>query len=162
LADFDTINDVDRAGGAAATGSVRIDFGVSFLDDRRSLLLVAFVQEDLHSALVNTPAQAFTEGGLGVRLDVSTGITVSVEGLWGLTPARRNSYLGFTDRTARVASTASCRKTFRNGMWIAASTSLERDSDHVVYEDGGATYDSANAPRFELTILYGVPLGRLK
>ena len=162
LSAFDTINDVDRVGGTALAGSARIDFGASLLDDRRSLLLVAFVQEELRSALVNTPAQAFTEGGLGARLDVASGTTLQVEGLFGLTPTRRNSYLGFTDRTTRVAGTASVRKTFRNGMWIAASMSLERDSDHVVYDSGGAIYDSKDAPRFDLAILYGVPLGRRK
>ncbi len=162
LSAFDTVNDVDRVGGTALAGSARIDFGASFLDDRRSFLLVAFVQEDLRSALVNTPAQAFTEGGLGVRLDVASGTTVEVEGLFGLTPARRNSYLGFTDRTTRVAGMANARKMFRNGMWIAASISLERDGDHVVYDNGGAIYDSKDAPRFDLAILYGVPLGRRK
>jgi hypothetical protein len=158
LSDVDTINNVDRVGGTVASGVVRADFGASFLAGGRSLLLVAFLEEELHAAEANTPTQAFTGGGVGARFDLEGRVTASIEGIWGVAPLRRDSLLGLTDRTTRVGTSAAFRKVFRNGMWGGASFFFERDSDHLVYA-GGASYDTRNPPRFGVAILYGFPLG---
>jgi hypothetical protein len=47
---------------------------------------------------------------------------------------------------------------FRNGMWASLSTFLARDRDHMVYYATGNVYDTANAPQFGATLLYGVPV----
>lgn len=160
--DLATINNVDRVGGIVAGGLIRVAFGGSFLDDRRSLLVVAFIQEQLNAAETNTPAQAFTGVGLGARFDVARRLTASVEGAWGVTPTRRDSLRELTDRTARIAAAIGVRKIFCNGMWAGLSSSIERDSDHLVYFVTGNVYDTANAPRFGVSLLYGFPLGRRK
>ena len=159
LSDVDTINSVDRVGGAVAAGVMRVAVGASFLDGWRSLLVVAFLQEELHAAEANTPAQAFTGAGLGARLDLARRLELSADGFWGVAPLRRQSLLGLTDRTTHVAASATFRKTFRNRMWTGASIFIERDSDHLVYS-GGLSYDTTNAPRFGVAIVYGFPLGR--
>ena len=158
LSDFDNVNNADGVGGAGAGGVVRVDFGASFLNLDRSLLLVAFVQEALQARESNTPSYAFTQVGVAARFDIARRLLLSLEGAWGVTPARRDPPRGLTDRTTRAGVTATLRRTFPNGMWISAGTSLQRDTDHVVYS-GGRTYDTGNAPVFGLTFLYGLPLG---
>jgi len=158
--DLDTVNNVDRVGGAVASGLIRVDAGASFLDDWRSLLLVIFLQEELHAAETNTPAQAFAGTGVGARLDLAHRLTASAEASWGVAPERRDSLRGFTDRTTHLAASLTVRQTFRNGMWATVSASIARDSDHVVYSGSGNVYDTTNAPQFGAALLYGVPLER--
>jgi len=162
LSALDTINNVDGVGGVAASGAIRADFGASLLEAERSLLLVAFVEEALEAAEINTPGRAFTTFGIGARFDIARRLTASVEIARGVTPARADPLLGLTDRTTRTGGAAIVRKLFSNGMWLSAMASLERDTDHVVYAGSGATYDTADAPSFGLTFLYGLPLGRSK
>ncbi len=159
-ADFDTINSVDRVGGTIAAGLIRLDVGTSFLDNPRSLLLVAFVQEELHAAETNTPAQAFLGVGLGARYDLASRLSASAEASWGAAPERRDSLRGFTDATTHVAASLVVRKTFRNGMWASLSTFIMRDSDHMVYYATGNVYDTVSAPQFGASLLYGVPVER--
>jgi len=159
--DLDTINSVDRVGGTVAAALVRLDGGASFLNDARSLLLVAFVQEELHAAETNTPAQAFLGVGAGARYDLaSRHLSVSAEALWAAAPERRDSLRGFTDRTTHVGASLSARKTFGRGMWFSLATFIARDSDHMVYYTTGNVYDTVNAPQFGLSLLYGIPLER--
>jgi hypothetical protein len=159
-ADFDTINSVDRVGGAVASGLIRVDAGTSFLDEHRSLLVAAFIQEELHAAETNTPAQAFLGFGAGARLDLAQSLSASAEVSWGAAPERRDSLLEFTDSTTRVAASLSARKTFRNGMWAGLSTFIARDSDHMVYYVTGNVYDTVSAPQFGVSVLYGLPVER--
>jgi hypothetical protein len=159
--DIDTINSVDRVGGSVAAGLIRLDAGASLLDGARSLLLVAFVHEELHAAETNTPAQAFLGAGLGARFDLARQhLSASAEASLGVAPERRDSLRGFTDRTARIAASLSARKAFGRGMWFSLSTFIARDSDHMVYSATGTVYDTANAPQFGLSLLYGIPLER--
>jgi hypothetical protein len=158
LSDLNTVNNVDRVGGAVDSGLFRIDAGASFLKDERSLLLVLFLQEELHLAETNTPAQAFAGVGAGARFDLERSLAASAEASWGVAPTRRDSMRGFTDRTTHVAASLAVRKTFRNGMWASLSTSIARDSDHMVYFATGNVYDTTDAPQFGAAISYGVPL----
>jgi hypothetical protein len=161
FSDLDTINSVDRVGGSVAAGLIRLDAGASLLDDQRSFLLVAFVQEELHAAETNTPAQAFLGAGVGARFDLaSRRLSAVAEASLGVAPERRDSLRGFTDRTTRVAASLSARKTFGSGMWVSVSTFIARDSDHMVYSATGNVYDTANAPQFGLSLLYGIPVER--
>ena len=164
FSDVDTINSVDRVGGTVASALIRVDVGTSFLEDHRSMLLVAFVQEDLHAAETNTPAQAFLGVGVGARYDrervLSVPLSVSLEASWGVAPQRRDSLREFTDSTTRVAASLVARAMFHNGMWASLSTFIARDSDHMVYYATGNVYDTANAPQFGLSLLYGIPVER--
>jgi hypothetical protein len=159
-ADFDTVNSVDRVGGTVAAEVIRLDVGTSFLDDPHSLLLVAFLQEELHAAETNTPSQAFLGVGLGARYDLASRLSASAEASWSVAPERRDSLRGFTDGTTHVAASLMVRKTFRNGMWASLSTLLMRDTDHIVYYGTGNVYDTANAPQFGASLLYGAPVER--
>jgi hypothetical protein len=156
--ELNTVNNVDGVGGTVASGLIRLDAGASFLKDERSLLLVVFVQEELHAAETNTPAQAFAGVGVGARLDLPRSVAASAEASWGVAPERRDSMRGFTDRTTHVAASLGMRKTFRNGMWASLSTFIARDSDHMVYFAAGNVYDTTNAPQFGATMIYGVPV----
>lgn len=159
-ADFDTINSVDRVGGGVASGLIRLDAGTSFLDERRSLLVVAFIQEELHAAETNTPAQAFLGLGAGARLDIAQSLSASAEVSWGAAPEQRDSLREFTDSTTRIAASLGVRKTFHNGMWAAFSTFIARNSDHMVYYVTGNVYDTVSAPQFGASLLYGLPVER--
>jgi len=156
--DLNTVNNVDRVGGTVASGLIRLDAGASFLKDERSLLLVVFLQEELHAAETNTPAQAFAGVGVGARLDLARSLAASAEASWGVTPERRDAKRALTDSTTHVAASLGVRKTFRNGMWASLSTFITRDSDHMVYYDAGTFYDTTNAPQFGAAAIYGVPL----
>ncbi len=161
LSAFTTAQNVDGVGGVSARGAVRIAFGGSFLDERRSVLLTVFVQEDLQAREPNTPGQAFTEGGIHARFDLMRSITATLEGFWGVTLVRKDPRLGLTDQTTRMGGSVLFRKIFPNGMWLSASVLLSRDTDHTVY-GGGRTFDTATAPTVAFALLYGLPLWRAK
>ena len=90
------------------------------------MLLVAFVQEELHAAETNTPGQAFLGAGVGARYDPdrrwAVPVSASFEASWGVAPERRDSLRGFTDSTTRLAASLNVRAIFRNGMWASLST----------------------------------------
>lgn len=158
---FDTINSVDGVGGVAATGTLRVDAGASMLDRVRSLLLVAFAQEELQAPRTNTPSLAFTEGGLGARLDIARTLVAEVDGVWGVTPDRSDVLRGLQDRTTRVGVSGSLEILFGRGMWLGATALWMRDSDTVAYSNG-LTYGTENAPTFEFELFFGMPLWRRK
>ncbi len=160
--DLDTINSVDNVGGTVAAGLIRVTFGASWLDGQRSWLVLAFIQEELNAAQTNTPAQAFAGIGVGARFDVARSLSASVEASWGVAPERRDSLRALTDQTSRSAGVLTFRKTFANEMWAGLSTFIARDSDHIVYFVTGNVYDTSNAPRFGVSLLYGFPIGRRK
>ena len=157
-ADLERVNAVDGVGGINDRALVRIDAGASFLDRSQSLLLVGFAQETFRAPTINTSGQAFFELGLGVRYDLSRSLMASLEGIWGTTPSR-SLPPGLTDRTTHAGVSATFRKIFKNGMWIAASVLCERDTDHIVYPETGAMFDTANPPTFGFTLLYGLRSG---
>lgn len=161
LSDLRTVNAVDGVGGVNTRGLVRLDAGASFLDSKQSLLLVGFVQEALRAPTFNTLGLTFTELGLGARYDLSRSVMASLEGVWGLSPTRTTPP-GLTDQTTHLGVWATFRKIFKNGMWLAASLSLERDADRVVYAETRAVFDTANAPTFGFTLSYGVSLWKAR
>ncbi len=158
---FDTINSVDGIGGVVATGRLRLDAGVSMLDRTRSLLLVAFAQEELQAPRTNTPSLDFTQVGLGARFDVAGSLIAELDGVWGVTPTRSDPLRGISDQTTRLGFSASFRKIFGNGMWLGATLLWMRDTDTVAY-DRGLTYDTVNPATFEIELFFGVPLWRRK
>lgn len=157
--DLDTLNDLDGVGGLSARGALRVDGGASLLDGPRSLLLVAVLQEALRASGIYTPGVAFTQAGLAVRWDVARRLTVSLEGLAGWSPATKQAALDTTDQKTELGTAAVVRKIFTNGMWLAATSALSREFDHRVYAASATAYDTANAPTFTVTLLYGIPLG---
>lgn len=167
LSAFDTVNNADRVGGDGASGLIRVDVGASFLDAQRSLLLVAFVEEALRAREINTGGQALAGVGIAARFDIAHSVATSVEIIRGVTPTRTDQLRGSTDQTTRTGGAAAFRKVFHNQMWFGASVFLERDTDHIVYAASAAsaaTYNTASAPWFGMTVLYGLPLwnGRMK
>ena len=159
--DFERTNAVDGVGGVSERASFRVAAGMSFLEGRDSLLLVLFAQEALRAPTVHTQGLAFTEVGLGARFDLSRSFMASLEGVWGVTPAR-TMVPARTDRTTHLGLSATLRKIFKNGMWLGASVSLDRDSDHAVDAETGTVFDTANAPTFAFALLYGLPLWRAR
>jgi len=159
--DFDTINSVDGVGGVVAGATLRAEAGVSFIDDTRSLLLLAFLQEELQAPRTNTPGLAFTQGGLGARFDVTRSVIAELEGVWGVTANRTDALRGITDQTARIGVSGTFRKIFGNGMWLGATVLWMRDTDSVAYTNG-LTYGTANAPTLDMEIFFGVALWRRK
>jgi hypothetical protein len=157
--DLTTVNYVDGVGGSVGRGAARIVFGASMLDTRRSLLFYLFGQEQLQGAETVTPAESFTEIGIGARYDVTGSVVATLEGLFGMAPSTTNDYLGLHDTTTRLAAQGSVRKVFANGMWLGLAASIEQDRDHVAYASG-VTFDTANAPTFRATLTLGVPLWR--
>jgi hypothetical protein len=158
---FAAINSVDGVGGIVARGSARITGGASYLDAKHSLLVGLFVQEELDAPEINTPSYAFAELGLSARFDVARSFMGSVEGLCGITPTRGDATRSTTDSTMRCSVAAAFRKIFANGVWLGATLSYERDTDHLVYA-GGGTYDTASAPTFAVALSLGVPLWKVR
>lgn len=158
LSDLRTVNAEDGVGGVNNRALVRLDGGASLLDARHSLLLVGFVQEVFRAPTFNFAGQAFTELGLQVRYDLSRSLMASVEGVWGVT-VKRTLPPGLTDQTTHAGVWVTFRKIFKNGMWFGAAVSLERDTNHVVY-DTGTVFDTASAPTFAFALTYGLSLWR--
>jgi hypothetical protein len=159
LAAFKTSNDVDGVGGALARGSLRADLGVSFLGAGRSLLLVGFVEEALQARQVNAEALALTQVGVAARLDLRRNLSASLEGAYGVSPARRDAQLGTSDRTTRLSTALSLLWAFANRSWLSARSSLSRDADRLTYA-GQRSYHTANPPAFSAELSYGFSLER--
>lgn len=140
-----------RAGG-------RLEAGLSRLWDHRSLLVLGFVQESWRSATPSVPSFAFTELGVGVRLDVAHRLTLSAEGSLGFRPTLRDPTLGRSDATTFQRLDLGARKYFRNGMWLGADFTFERALDRITYRKGG-TYRTAGAPGMGFTVSFGMPFG---
>jgi hypothetical protein len=157
---LDQINSVDGVGGVTAQGWARLTVGGSYLDARRSVILVAFLQELLQPARINTPSHAFTGFGASLRVDSPRSVIATLEGGFSLTPSRDDALRGLSDTTTRAWIGGSVRKIFENGMWIGGALTYERDMDHVVYASNGTAFDTADAPRFNVSIFYGLPLWR--
>jgi hypothetical protein len=158
---FDTINSVDGVGGVVAGGTLRVDAGASLLDETRSLLLLAFAQEQLQAPRTNTPGLAFTQGGLGARFDIAGSVIAELDGVWGVAATREDPLRGLHDQKARLGVSGSFRKIFANGMWLGATLLWMHDTDTVAY-DGGLTYGTGDAPTVDFEVFFGVPLWRTK
>jgi hypothetical protein len=152
------LNNIDGVGGLVATGALRADIGLSMLDGRRSLLLVAFFQEIGYAPGVYTHGIGYSEGGIAARFDLSQRLTASLEGLAGRSPVRLQIPLDTTLQSTYAELSAVVRYIFRDGIWLAASGSFSREFDHRVYLAAGTTYDTANSVNFSASLLLGVPL----
>ncbi len=158
--DLTTINYVDGVDVAASNGAQRASSSGRRCWTRGGpLLFYLFGQEQLQGAETVTPAESFTEIGIGARYDVTGSVVATLEGLFGMAPSTTNDYLGLHDTTTRLAAQGSVRKVFANGMWLGLAASIEQDRDHVAYASG-VTFDTANAPTFRATLTLGVPLWR--
>ncbi len=157
LAELNSLNNLDGVGGLSAHGAIRVAAGASFLDGKRSLLLTAFFQEEGRARAVYTPGDAFAEGGIAGRFDLADRLTASVEVRAGRGLVSTESALATTDQTTYVAFTALLRWVFRDGVWLALSGDLSRQFDHRIYTSTGNTYNTADAPAFDLQLTCGVP-----
>lgn len=155
VASLDAINSVDGVGGIVARGAARLAVGNAYFDEARSFIVAPFIQEELDAPELHTQSLAFTEMGIEVRYDLPRSLTASFDGLCGLTFDRHDASLGTSDSTMRCGLVATFRKIFGNGMWLGASLSFQRDTDHLVYASGG-TYETADAPVFQFALTYGV------
>ncbi len=156
--DLKTLNDIDSVGGLTARGALRFDVGVSFIDGRRSLLLVGFFQEALQAPGVYAPAASFSEGGLEARFDVAHKLTIELNGLAGRTPVMTQAALQTADQATYAEVSGQVRKIFVNGMWLTLSGSFSRQFDRRTYQGSAIVYDTANAPAFGFVLLYGISL----
>jgi hypothetical protein len=154
---LETIN--DSSAGVIAHGLARIDAGMSMLDDRRSLLLVLFVQEALQARTVTQPMFAFTQLGLGARFDLARSVMVEIDGAWGVTPNRTDSARGTSDQTTRASLSGNFRKIFANGIWLGLTASIARDTDTITYAASKTTYGTGNAPTVEAALWLGWSFG---
>jgi hypothetical protein len=153
------INAVDGVGGIAARGFARIGGGNAYVDDKRMVLLVVGAEEMLQAQQINTPSYAFTGGFLSLRVDVPRSVTATLEGGFDGAFARHDALRGTSDATTRAWIGASLRKILKNGMWLGGAVSYEQMMDHVVYEARQTTFDTADAPRFSVSLFVGVPIG---
>jgi hypothetical protein len=155
---LNTLNDSDGFGGITAHVGVRLDGGASFLDARRSLLLVAFVQEAIRTAEIHTGGAAFLEGGLAARLDIVAGWNAAIALAWGKTPAQADGSLALTDQATHEEVSAGVRRIFANRWWLGVALSASQDSDHLAYAAGRA-FDTTTAPTLSFAVVVGLPLG---
>ena len=156
---FDEINSVDGVGGVAARGFARIGAGNAYIDDKRTVLLVVGADEMLQPAQINTPSYAFTGGFVSVRVDAPRSVTATLEGGFGGTLVRHDTLRNIDDSTTRAWIGGSLRKILKNGVWFGGAVSYEDMMDHVVYQPRQTTFDTAEAPRFSISLFVGIPLG---
>jgi hypothetical protein len=152
-----TLNDMDGTAGLFARGLVRAGGGASYLDRAHALLLQVFLQERLQTAGVFENARAFTQVGFSARYDWTAGLSMYLEGTWGMAAVRESPDLARTDRTTRKGLAGSVRKTFGGWLWVALSSSIEQDTDHVVY-GGKTSFDTADPADFTATLSLGASL----
>jgi len=156
---FDQINSVDGVGGVAARGFARIGAGNAYLDDKRVVLLTVGIDELLQPSQINTPSYAFTGGYVSVRVASDLSVMATFEGGFGGNFGRHDTLRNIDDSTTRAWIGANIRKIFSTGFWLGGAVSYEALSDHIVYQPRGTTFDTAEAPRFSISLYVGIPLG---
>jgi hypothetical protein len=152
-----SLNDPDAVSGLNLKG--RLGGGGSYLDGDRSLRVVAFAQESQRLKDFTSRGALYTEVGLSVRYDLGASLSLSAQATWGEARPVRDSALDLTDQASRLEGYFTVRKGFANGIWIGASGNAARQMDRVVYLGSGATYSTASAPTFGLTVTIGLPIG---
>ncbi len=157
LSQLSTYNDLYGLAGVTAAGRGGLAVGASLLEEGRSLRLEVVLQESLWSAGTYTPFRAFTEAGVSARYDTERSLTLALEGLVGVAPARRIPSLGYSDQAWHWRVQAWFRDVFDNGMWIAVLASVDRLQDEVSYSSG-AWFSTGSAPALSLTVSFGIPL----
>ncbi len=160
LSKLDTVNDIGGVGGVNASGSVGLSAGASLIEGRHGLLLTAFAQEEGRAADTYSPGIAFTEIGLAVRFDLAHSLMLEGEALWGRSSTATDTRLGIGDQTTHEAVAVAVRKVLGNGVWLGLSVAYAVDTDHVSSTGGGPTFDTADAPVFDVTARVGIPLGK--
>jgi hypothetical protein len=161
LAELNTINDSDGVGGVTANGAVRVAGGFSLLERAHSVLLVAFVQEAFISPGTVRSGAAFTELGVGARIDLARSLTAGLEVFGGLAPVAHTQTLNLNSQTYHLEIGGFVRKTFGNGVWLSLALSWGRDSSRLEYLDTGTVYNSIQAASFAATLGVGIALWRL-
>jgi hypothetical protein len=157
LGELNRLNNADGVLGVNASGAVRVDLGLSMLDGKRSLVLVAFFQEAGIAPDVYTSGIAYSEGGVAARFDIARRLTASLEAFAGRGATRTQAALDTTVQSSYAALSGVVRGSFRNGIWLALSGMYGREFDHRVYRASMTTYNTANAPDFNVTLLLGIP-----
>jgi hypothetical protein len=160
VSELGTLNNLDGVGGLSVRGHFRIDVGLSYLDDKRSLLLVGLFQEALFAPGIYTNGISFTEGGLAARFDICRRLTASLELLAGRSPLISQTPLSTSVETTHVELTALVRKLFRDVAWLQLSGGFSRDFDRRTYDGSPNVYRTASAPAFNINLAVGVSLDR--
>jgi hypothetical protein len=152
LSQLKTLNDLDGVGGLGVRGRLRVDVGLSFLDEARSLLLFAPGSY--------TTGTSFTEGGVAVRFDTRRRLTLSLEVAAGRSPVESDVALATRAQTTRVELSALVRKLFRERVWLALGGAFSRDYDRRSYSGSAIVYRTASAPAFNVNLVLGISLDR--
>jgi hypothetical protein len=160
LGALDTLNNNDGFGGVNVDGALRVAGGFSYLRGGTSFLVSAFAQEALVAPGLVTAGLALTEFGVSLRLDLQRSFTLSVEALAGFTPVIANPALQLTDQKIRLGVSGTLRKAFGEVFWMGLSGSYTRDSDHLVYPQAGASYDTVHPGTTTVTLTLGLTLWR--
>ncbi len=153
------VNDISPMPGLEAQVKGRVGMGASYLDDRYSLLLVAFAQSARRPTTMSPSGTLFTEGGLAARLDLGSRLTTSLEATLGRAGVHHDPALGLADRTTHAEVAASVRATFPSGVWVGVGAGVARETERIVYGPGGTGY-AARAPDLRLSIAFGIPVRR--
>ncbi len=157
LGKLNTLNDANGVLGVNARGLVRAAIGLSMLEGKHALVLVAFFQEAGNAPDVYTPGMAYSEGGVAARFDIARRLTASLEALAGRSATRTEAALDTTVQSSYAEISGLVRGSFKNGIWLALSGVYGRQFDHRVYRASMTTYNTANAPDFNVTLLLGIP-----
>lgn len=145
---YDRINSVDGLGGLNGVAALRVNPGVSLLHGDVSLLLTAFLEESLRDPGAARTGPLFTSFGARAQLDVVRTWTATLEGAWGTTFGRTDSYTGTVDSGVRFEVTASLRRRF-GPVWLALDANLHGTQNTAttttknVYVTSTPTYASA-------------------
>jgi hypothetical protein len=155
------LNDMDGVGGITGRATAGGGAGVSWLDARRSVLVLAFVQEWFQTHGVYNPAASFTEIGVTARLDATSGFFAALEARYGIGPAHDDVFLDRTTRATRFGVGASARRIFANRMWLGAFVDLDRESQSTVFHHPapGTEFDTSSPANFSAGVTFGIPIG---
>jgi hypothetical protein len=160
LASRKPANEMDGVTGLNTGARLRLDAGLSWLEGGRSALAVAFVQVARHPTSSLGSSDVFTEGGLGLRLDLARSALATIEASSGRAALHRDRALQLTDETRHREVAASLWLHPAGGPWLGVGASASRDTDRLTYTATGRTFATADSPTLGLTFSVGVPLWR--
>ena len=154
-----TLSDLNGTERVSVTGRVRAGLGASWLGPGKALTAIAFLQEARRPTGLSPAGLMFTEGGVGLRLELARAFSLRTDATWG-TALSRQAGLGLSDRTTHVEVHGGASVWLGRRFWIGLDGSAARDTDRVSYPVSHTFYSTTSTPELAVTFSAGYSLDR--
>jgi hypothetical protein len=150
-------NSLDGIGGLNGIGALRLNAGLSGLEERHALLVTAFVGGSLRKPGSPASGPLYLDVGLRAQFDVVKSFTATLEGSWGTTFGHPDSLLGITNTGTRYEVVVMVRKMI-GPIWLALDAQLHGTANSTTSTSVSNVYLTATPTFVSAGLALGVSL----